>query len=62
MPTGNIIGYGYVSSNEDVAIAMVAGWMNSAGHRANILNSNYDYIGVGVARDESVYYLTQNFQ
>jgi uncharacterized YkwD family protein len=26
-------------------------WMNSSGHRANILNSTYNQIGVGVARD-----------
>ena len=62
MPTGNVLGYGYVSSEEDIASAMINGWMNSPGHRANILNTNYDRIGVGVATSGSIYYLTQNFQ
>ncbi len=29
------------------------GWMNSPGHRSNILNSNYTQIGVGCAKDSS---------
>lgn len=37
-------------------------WMNSQGHRANILNSTYNQIGVGVARDsKGVLYWTQMF-
>lgn len=28
---------------------VVEGWMNSPGHRANILNSKYKYLGVGMA-------------
>ena len=28
-------------------------WMNSPGHRANILSSSYNQIGVGVARDQN---------
>ena len=35
-------------------------WMNSSGHRANILG-NYDYIGIGVAVKNGVYYWTQFF-
>lgn len=27
----------------------VSAWMNSEGHRANILNSSYNYTGIGVA-------------
>lgn len=27
--------------------AVVNGWMNSSGHRANILNANFTHIGVG---------------
>ena len=30
---------------------VVEGWMNSAGHRANILNKNFTTIGVGVHED-----------
>jgi len=37
-------------------------WMNSPGHRANILNGSYQQIGVGVAKDKSGrYYWTQMF-
>jgi uncharacterized YkwD family protein/spore coat assembly protein SafA len=33
--------------------SVMTSWMNSAGHRANILNANYTQIGVGVAKDSS---------
>lgn len=37
-------------------------WMNSPGHKANILNSSYNQIGVGVAKDSSGnLYWTQMF-
>ena len=37
-------------------------WMESKGHRANILEAEYTEIGVGVARDKSgQMYLTQVF-
>jgi len=32
------------SSNSEAVNA----WMNSSGHKANILNSNYNYTGIGV--------------
>ena len=36
--------------------------MNSPGHRANILNKNYNCVGIGVHKSEKkVYYYTQNF-
>ncbi|NND70017.1 MAG: CAP domain-containing protein [Rhodothermales bacterium] len=41
-PTGENIAYGY-SSPEDVMIA----WMDSPGHRANILSSQSTEVGVG---------------
>lgn len=63
MPTGEVMGHGYISTNQDVAEAMVQGWMDSLGHRANIFNPSYEFIGVGVAYDgERDYYLTQNFK
>lgn len=40
------------------------GWYNSEGHRKNILNSKYKYLGVGFAYNEKAeykYYGTQNF-
>jgi len=51
------IAKGYLSPS-----AVVRGWMNSSGHRANILNANYTQIGVGLAIDSSgTYYWTQMF-
>jgi len=46
-------GYRYWSAAENIAAgystpaSVVAGWMNSSGHRANILNCSYTEIGVG---------------
>ncbi len=37
------------------------GWMNSLGHRANILNSSYDEAGVGVVIANGYVYATQVF-
>lgn len=34
------------------ASAVVSGWMNSEGHRANILNEGYTQIGVGITKDK----------
>ena len=50
-------GLSYRTAGENIAMgyatpaAVVAGWMNSAGHRANILNSSYTKIGVGYVAD-----------
>ena len=46
---GENIATGYQSPEE-----VVEGWMNSTGHRENILNANYEYLGVGVANDGSI--------
>ena len=37
-----------------VAWRAVNAWMNSSGHRANMLNSAYSYMGVGVWKNQSV--------
>jgi uncharacterized protein YkwD len=39
----------------------VNGWMNSTGHRSNILLPSYNYIGVGYHSTGSANYWTQNF-
>ena len=39
------IAYGAISLDE-----VMGGWMNSPGHRTNIMNSNYTQTGVGIAR------------
>ena len=36
-------------------------WMNSPGHRANILNCRYRHLGVGVVYDGRTPYWTQEF-
>jgi len=50
------------NTNDEIAYQVVDGWMNSPGHRDNILESNYDKEGIGVAitLDDKVY-VTQNF-
>ena len=47
---------------EELAHSAVNGWMNSPGHRQNILDSSYDRAGMGIAisNDMKVYF-TQNF-
>ena len=54
--------YNWIKDEKTVADKIVTGWMNSPGHRKNILNPQYDRIGVGVVinADEKVY-ATQNF-
>ena len=62
MPTGNVVGVGYVLNNADsIAKAHVNSWMESPGHRANILNKQYTNLGVGVSYDGLYYVATQNF-
>lgn len=58
-------GLSYRSAGENIAMGyrtpqtVVTGWMNSSGHRANILNSSYTKIGVGYVADGN--YWTQQF-
>ena len=61
-------GVSYRSAGENIAMGQTSpqqvmeGWMNSSGHRANILNTSYTKIGVGIARNSSGrYYWTQHF-
>jgi uncharacterized protein YkwD len=42
--------------------AVMQAWMNSSGHRANILNGTYRQLGIGCVRDSrGTYWWTQNF-
>ena len=58
-------GIKYKTAGENIArgyktpSAVVNGWMNSSGHRANILNGSFTHIGVGYV--ESGSYWTQMF-
>lgn len=42
-----------IASGQRSAAEVMNTWMNSQGHRTNILNSTYNQIGVGVARDDN---------
>ncbi|MFF5156880.1 CAP domain-containing protein [Streptomyces sp. NPDC000348] len=58
-------GYGWSTYGENVAYGystpaqVMTGWMNSPGHRENILNCGFEEIGVGLAQPGS--YWTQDF-
>lgn len=58
-------GIRYRTAGENIAMgyrtpaAVVQGWMNSPGHRANILNASYTKIGVGYVAGGN--YWTQHF-
>ncbi len=46
----------------ELAELVVDGWMDSSGHRENILKDSYDLEGIGVAIDSTEQvYITQNF-
>lgn len=51
-------GVSYRYSGENIAWGqktpeqVMNAWMNSEGHRANILNSNFNHIGIGYYQDE----------
>ncbi len=54
---GENIAYGQSSPAQ-----VMNSWMNSPGHRSNILNGTYTQIGVGLAKNKNgVYYWTQMF-
>lgn len=58
-------GINYSAAGENIAKGqrspqeVVNAWMNSSGHRANILNSSYTHIGVGFVEDGNIW--TQMF-
>ncbi|PSB11896.1 CAP domain-containing protein [Pleurocapsa sp. CCALA 161] len=61
-------GYQFSTAAENVAAGQIdaadvmASWMGSDGHRANILNADFEDIGIGSATgDDGSIYWTQNF-
>ena len=60
-------GVSYRGSGENIAYgqrspeAVMKAWMNSSGHRANILNAKYTSIGVGCYEQNGTLYWTQLF-
>lgn len=49
------------NSPEAIAQITVAGWMNSTGHRENILTPAFDREGIGIAIASEKVYITENF-
>ena len=61
-------GVSYRAAGENIAMGQTSpeqvmnGWMNSEGHRKNILSPNFTQIGVGIAKNaEGRLYWTQQF-
>lgn len=57
----NIAYIGGVSDINELANQFMINWMNSQGHRENILSPDYTSIGVGVYKAGNRYYATQEF-
>ncbi len=49
------------STQPDIESSIVQGWMQSPGHRANILNANYTEEGIGVAEVNGFIIVTEDF-
>lgn len=53
----HVISYRHVgenlASNYATTDGVVTGWMNSPGHKANIVRDGYNYVGYGICTDES---------
>ncbi len=69
---GNQVGYDYVVMGENLALGdfpnateLLQAWMNSPGHRANVLNASYEEIGVyaaqGTYQGRTVWFAVQHF-
>lgn len=69
---GNKVGYNYIIMGENLALGnfesaedLLSAWMNSPGHRANILNPLYKELGVyamqGIYQGQSVWFAVQHF-
>lgn len=60
-------GVSYTSAGENIAMGqmtpaeVVKDWMNSSGHRANILNGKFTHIGIGYVKGSKHTYWTQQF-
>ncbi len=50
-----------IAKGQKTAEAVVTAWMNSEGHRKNILNKNFTDMGLGFAKSGSTPYWTQMF-
>ena len=50
-----------IASGYSDASSVMTGWMNSSGHKANILDTDYTTIGIGCVNINGVWYWTQCF-
>lgn len=51
-----------IAMGQSSAQEVMDAWMNSEGHRANILKEDFKYLGVGITKDSNgTYYWTQMF-
>lgn len=50
-----------ILSDKDIAKALHIIWMKSPGHRANILNSDFNLLGIGIKRRGKAFYATEVF-
>ncbi|WP_336208879.1 CAP domain-containing protein [Nonomuraea sp. LPB2021202275-12-8] len=51
-----------IAMGQQTPASVVSAWMNSSGHKANIMNCKYNLIGVGAAKNsKGQIYWTQNF-
>ncbi|SUY47598.1 SCP-like extracellular protein [Clostridium putrefaciens] len=57
----NIAYIGGISDANAIADKFMTNWMNSSGHRANILSSKFTSLGVGIYKSGNKYYATQEF-
>lgn len=63
----NDLGYKYTSSGENIAyntsdpVELFNQWWNSPGHRANMMNSSYTKVGIGVIQGNGKFMGTQEF-
>jgi len=49
-----------VAAGYPTTAAVMTGWMNSTGHRQNLLDPRFTHLGVGQATNGSIYW-TQDF-
>lgn len=52
---------GYTLSADATANMVVQGWMNSPGHKANIMNTSFVNEGIGVVKVGTKVYATEDF-
>jgi uncharacterized protein YkwD len=61
------IGYKYTTTGENIAyntsdpVELFTQWWNSPGHRANMMNTSYTKVGIGVVYGNGKYMGTQTF-